>query len=468
MLALTFAAALPLLARSAYLQLWEGDVFYLLASGRLIVEQGLPHTNTWTVVTAGAPWVDQQWLGQIIAYGIFVALGTVGMLLFSVGLTSAGMLAAWRTARLLGANPARLIVIVLPAVLVLVQFSMPRSQSFAFALWPALLLLLICDVRRPQRRWLVIALVLLVVWANVHGTAPLGVIAVVLALAESAWRRRRPLREAVGFALAALLTPLATPYLPGLIGYYRSLVLNDEIARYITEWRAPTLRDEPVFMLIVAVAIALVAARPRRLPVFASLLTLLTAAAAAWSMRNMALFVLTAIAFLPVLLEELRPVKPETATRLSQLSWLAVIPVVAVSLVAALRPIDHPPRLDTPGFATRLADELRTDPQGKVFVSEMHANALLWHAPQFAGRVAFDARIELLPKGCLTEIAGVFNDPDSGLKRLNGYRYVVTMRNDGRALTSYLKRHARVVDLGDGMVLFDRGLQDGPAGLCHP
>jgi hypothetical protein len=48
-----------------------------------------------------------------------------------------------------------------------------RTQSFAYPLFAAFLLLLLDDARAPGRRVL-LALPLLVLWANIHGSVVLG------------------------------------------------------------------------------------------------------------------------------------------------------------------------------------------------------------------------------------------------------------------------------------------------------
>src|SRR6478672_13890373 len=47
------------------------DSWLNLAAGREVVQHGLPHHDTLTVYGAGAVWTDQQWLSQVLFYGMW-------------------------------------------------------------------------------------------------------------------------------------------------------------------------------------------------------------------------------------------------------------------------------------------------------------------------------------------------------------------------------------------------------------
>src|SRR6478672_4108823 len=55
------------------------DSYLDLVGGRLIVAHGLPHVDTLTLVGHGRTWVDQQWLAQVLIYGIWRVAGNAGL-----------------------------------------------------------------------------------------------------------------------------------------------------------------------------------------------------------------------------------------------------------------------------------------------------------------------------------------------------------------------------------------------------
>ena len=103
-----------------------------------------------------------------------------------------------------------------------------RAQMLALALFTSMLWLLASQARRPTNRvWL--ALPLLVVWANVHGSAvALGALLVLLLAAYEA-RAEQGRVVAADYPLGALapLPALATPYGPLETARYFHLLLVD-------------------------------------------------------------------------------------------------------------------------------------------------------------------------------------------------------------------------------------------------
>src|SRR5207248_11290887 len=64
-------------------------------------------------------------------------------------------------------------------------------------------------------------------------------------------------------------------------------------------------------------------------------------------------------------------------------------------------------------------------PNGKVIATTPYADWLLWSAPQLRGRVAFDARYELLTKSQLTTLGDFEARVGDWTKTTRGYAAVV-------------------------------------------
>ena len=110
---------------------------------------------------------------------------------------------------------------------------------------------------------------LLVLWANLHGTATLGVLPALLAVAADAWPRRRPTARMSVLAVLAVASLFASPYAPHLPGYYRTVLFNREFAKYLPDWMPTTLAPATAaFYLLALVAVFAVARAPRTLTLF--------------------------------------------------------------------------------------------------------------------------------------------------------------------------------------------------------
>jgi hypothetical protein len=128
------------------------DSWLALTTGRLVWQSGIPHHDTLTLISQGAPWIDQQWLSQLMTY-VEYQIGGLGLLaLLNVTLIISGVALAATAARQFGAG-ARSVLVVLPicAWLVLPSGEV-RTQAFAVPLFAATLYLLARDSRRPSRR----------------------------------------------------------------------------------------------------------------------------------------------------------------------------------------------------------------------------------------------------------------------------------------------------------------------------
>src|SRR4051794_32726971 len=170
----------------------QSDTWLTLVAGRLVAKDGLPHHETLTVWSQGRTWIDQQWLGQLLMYWLHAVGGIRVLLLVHVAFLTASFALALVFARRSGASSRSVAVVGIVGLLVSVSNSVARTQSFAFLLFVGLFWLLAADTRRPTRR-VFLALPLLIVWANIHGSVILGVGLVLLwAFAKIVRIGRRP------------------------------------------------------------------------------------------------------------------------------------------------------------------------------------------------------------------------------------------------------------------------------------
>src|SRR5262245_48791887 len=155
------------------------DSWLNLVSGREVVHHGLPSHDELTVYGLGATWTDQQWLAQVLMYGVY-SLGGFALLSIATCVSVVGAFSiAAAAARSLGAGARAFWVMFLPVLVAAPWAWSIRAQMLALPLYTALLWLLASEARAPTRRiWL--ALPLLVLWANIHGSVALGALLVVL------------------------------------------------------------------------------------------------------------------------------------------------------------------------------------------------------------------------------------------------------------------------------------------------
>jgi len=427
------------------------DGWMALVSGREIVAHGLPSHETLTVWAHGRRWVDQQWLAQLLLYGLWRG-GGLKLALFAHAAMSVGAFAAAAVlARRLGATARSTTWISLP---VLVTFypgaSVMRTQSFAYPLFVAVFWLLVTDARKPSRR-VFAALPLLVVWANLHGSVLLGAALVSLAglvglAGLLASRSRRGLWHAVVLTFAPWLCVLVSPYALHLPAYYENVLRGSGFSRFVTEWAPTTLTlvTVPLYLLMVG-GVWLLGRTRNRLSAFEKLAFLTTAVLAFQTVRDIVWFGLVALVLLPRLLDEVIPSVPEPR-RLNRLLAACICGGVVIAVVGvATNPASWFER-DFPAAAADAA-AAAAGPHGRVLATSPFADWLLWTHPELAGRVAFDARFELLTPVQLERAARFLGRSGAWARTANPYRVLVLGTQDDSQLRAALLRSglARVV-----------------------
>jgi hypothetical protein len=218
------------------------DSWLVILGGREIAQHGLPHHDTLAIWTHGKTWVDQQWLGQLIFYGLYALGGVKLALVGHVTAASTAFVLALVAARWRGGSTRAVCWLALPSIFLLIWGSWnARAQSFALVFFVTVVWLLIADARAPSRRVFFFT-PLLVLWANVHGTALTGALLVAIyGVTYALERRRSPLGSWLPRAAALCLTPIAclfaSPYASELPGYYHLMLTNSGLRQYIVEWR---------------------------------------------------------------------------------------------------------------------------------------------------------------------------------------------------------------------------------------
>jgi hypothetical protein len=405
------------------------DSWLSLMAGREVVENGLPSRDELTVYGMGARWTDQQWLGQVFMYGLYslggFALLSIATAVFVVGAFSIAAAAA----RSLGAGPRAIWVMFLPVLVAAPWAWSIRAQMLALPLYTGLLWLLATEVRKPTRRiWL--ALPLLVVWANVHGSVALGALLVMLLAAFQLIRSRGTTwPRDVALLVLAPLAILATPYGPvETARYYHLLLVDPPFAGRVTEWEwaAPALHTV-AFYVLAALAAILVWRGRHRVALFDIAVLAVTFAGGVNAIRGIVWFALACMIFVPVAigrgLESKNPGAPRSRLNIAIATALtAGLVLVAASLFVRDETYfeEYWPREAVEAIRTEL------DPEDRVFASDRFSDWLLFRIPELRGRVAYDVRFELYDSAFYDRLQNYNFEEDADWKSFaDGYRIVI-------------------------------------------
>jgi hypothetical protein len=398
------AMALPALA-ALVATLSSVDLTYQLRAGAEILDtRAVPRVDTWTFTVAGQPWFDQQWGAQVLLKLAYDGAGWTGLVLLRAGLVAVTFGCALLVARGAGLPNRSAALLTLAAFAVAAPALALRPQLFGLALFA--LVLLILDRRRvdPRVIWLIPLLVL--VWANLHGSFFLGPLAVGLTwLADMHRGAERPHRL-LAVALLSMAAACVTPFGPAVWAYAAGLSTDPSVTGRITEWQRTSVTDVAglLFYGSLVAVVALVVRRRSAVDWPLLLWLAVFAGIGAWAVRGIAWWALAAVPMVAALAAAAREPgveRPGTPSmqRLNAILAGAMV-VVGIALLPIWRPVD--PRTGTPqGLVTDAPPGVTATLRALARPGDHLYNPQPWGSwTEFALPdllVTVDSRVELFP-----------------------------------------------------------------------
>lgn len=291
----------------------DPDVWWHLKTGQLIVEtHAVPRTDPYSFTRFGQPWVDHEWLSELLLYGIFRVAGFPGlMVIFGMIIAATLMLVYLRSP----ARPFVAGIITLWGAFASAPAWGVRPQMISLLLASLFLYLLERSIQRRRLLWWMVPLTLL--WANLHagyalGLALLGLFGIGTCLdgllGYEAWAEVKTYMRTLALVFVVCgLAVLVNPNGVRLYWYPLETLTSPTMQRYIVEWFSPNFHLEryaPLLLMIVSI-LALLAFSPRRVRPRDLLLLLATAFAALHAVRHIPIFILVAVPVLSGLVQPL-------------------------------------------------------------------------------------------------------------------------------------------------------------------
>jgi hypothetical protein len=327
------------------------DFWWGAAAGRWIVRHGtVPSTDVLSYTFAGKPWFNQEWLTQVVWYGLHEAFGGTSVALWKIALVVATFVLAAAIATRRSGSLALAVVAACAAALVCRPFLDVRAQLYTFLL--ALVVLAVLQAYRRGAPAAVLALVPLTValWVNLHYGFVFGVATCLLYAGTETARRAAGLPGALprgrlaplwAAAAAAVGASLLNPQGLHALTFPFSIVGQEAAWReQIVEWGRPVLFGPDAMAPRVFGPYLLVWLAPRRLDPADTLLAAATAGMALTSRRFVPLFALVATPFLArnlALVAARLPAPPARRAIVAALAALALAHVAWRGVPAAQR-----------------------------------------------------------------------------------------------------------------------------------
>jgi len=232
---------------AATLPVFDPDVHWLAAAGRQLLASGhVPSANVFSYTAPNYPWVMHEWLLSPLYAWLLETLGPSGFPLLALAATlGMAVVQLQLTVGRAQNRLAGLLVAFLTAGVFLSLMASPRPTVVA-RLFP-LGILLLATTPRFHLRHAIAAVLLQCVWANAHGSFPLGVVLLLVGAADADHARSLRSRTAIAAACISLLNPAGWKLVALSFGY---LVGSSEtlalVHAHIREFRsALILLDDP-------------------------------------------------------------------------------------------------------------------------------------------------------------------------------------------------------------------------------
>jgi hypothetical protein len=432
------AVSMPVLA-ALIAGLSTVDLAYHLRAGAIIWDTGtIPATDTFTFTAAGTTWMDQQWLAQVILAGVERVAGWSGLAILRaalVGVAFGFLLAACRAR---GLDLRRAAWLTILAFFVSAVALALRPQLFGMALF-ALTLWLVADRRaHPGRLWAVPVIVL--VWANVHGSFFLGPVVLGLAWLEDVHDRHPAARRTIAIGAISVLAAFITPFGPSVWVYALGLTTNSLVTSRITEWQPTTLRsvEGVAYFASVALVVTLIARRGRPTPWPTLAWLAVFAFIGAYAVRGAAWWPLGAVIAVAGLLVAAPPSESESDPRPARRERprplntvvVALLVIVSVGLLPVWRPVDA--RIGAPvgvvtdapaGITAAIRDLAR--PGDRILNPQPWGSWFEYALPDNA--VAIDSRIEVFPVEVWDDYERVRSGGEGWLSTIADWRVAIAV-----------------------------------------
>jgi len=288
----------------------DPDVWWHLRTGQLMLENHkILHSDPYSFTKLGQPWVDHEWLSQILIYGLYRMAGWGALIAGFAAIIAGAYLIVFLRAP--GRPYVAGAITVWGAVASIPCWGV-RPQMLTLLLSSVLLLILERSEQNPKILWWTPPLMLL--WVNLHagyaaGLAFLALFLIGDALDAAFGRAEKPLAPrlrqlALVIAACVAVVPL-NPYGSRLYRYPFETLHSRTMQAYISEWHSPDFHHARYlpFLLMMLATLVLPALSPRRLRVRDLLLLSVTMYAALRSARHIPVYVLVAVPLLSSLIQ---------------------------------------------------------------------------------------------------------------------------------------------------------------------
>jgi len=439
----------------------DPDFWWHLRTGELIVQtHTIPHVDPFSFSKAGERWITHEWLSEVLIFSLF-RLGGYGLVIltFSLIITGAYFLVYIRCISQIRPYVAGF-VLLLGAISTAPTWGV-RPQMISLFLFSLFLLLLERYRQNGKVRVLFPLPLIMLIWVNLHAGYLLGIVLVgiyivggfiemlliELHIEEQThnFPSLRALLNLFGFMCFCVLASFINPNGFHIVIYPFQTLTSHSMQKFIQEWFSTDFHQwmwQPfAFFLLGLIAVGMLAKKsikPTNI-----LLVLVSGYAALYSMRNIPLFIVTAI---PVFAEQIGflvkiHISTKPLPRIPQLAgYFLVVCTILITGLCFVRVVRQQAKTINDNFPKAATDWLlEKKPDGNLFNSYGWGGYLIWRMyPEF--RVYVDGRADVYGDEFIIEYLSMYHAETGWEEKLKSHAIQTVLIESSSPLANMLRR----------------------------
>lgn len=229
----------------------DPDFGWHLRMGEIILTSGIPKSDPFSYTMPGYPFIDHEWLNDVITFKVYDFTGLAGLSIFYATVV---------VLTLLLVVPKKLkFWAIIPLILssaLLINFAGVRPQLMSLLLTALLLKVTLDD--RLWKKWRLLLPLMFLFWANIHGgfITGLGIIFVIIVI--KTLKERRIAFPDFSVFIASFLVTLINPYGVNLWKEILKTFSDTSLRSQVAEWVPIFYYFDIAFLLLLAISLVLV------------------------------------------------------------------------------------------------------------------------------------------------------------------------------------------------------------------
>src|SRR3989344_2459596 len=226
----------------------DPDFFWHIKVGEIIATSGIPNTDPFSFTMPSYPFVDHEWLTDLVTFKIYPFTSTIGLSFIYASFAVLSLMLVTLKGKW------AIIPLILSASL-LISFAGIRPQIISWLLVAVILKITLDD--KLWQRWRLVLPSIFIIWANLHGGFAVGVGIILLVIITKIWQAERFLLSDFLIFIFSILATLVTPYGVNLWKEVWNSFSDTSLRWSVAEWHPILAYFDLTFLILFALSIFL-------------------------------------------------------------------------------------------------------------------------------------------------------------------------------------------------------------------